>query len=239
MIKKFKIKPMPFSKKKRPIQIPITPRPCDCSGEPDDTIESNDEYVAINNIWTPERDITSHDQLMALTDEPLFLTGNPKWQEKELRANTRELELCSHFKKKITPEYLSFFVKELLAKKEQHIKATHQMPVTFYMWYSVFGHRFYGHSYLCYNFLSGDVKKLPFGDGLILKNQPHVDTFMRKFLTLRRDWNPYKISRVINLDMTKHKSVALSDDELLKSYKKFIRGIGNSKTRMLPKELMI
>lgn len=244
MPRKTRLKPSIFGKKKERVQIPPV-RYCGCSKEPvydfdDDEIKNKEEYVTLNGVWAPERDITNHEDLMALVDEPLFLTGKASWQEKELKANTRELEMCNHFKKKLSPEYLCYFVQELIAKKEQYIKENYQMPVTFYMWYSLYGNRDSGSLYLCYDFLSGKIEKLPFGEkGIILKKQPSIDTFMRKYFKLKRPENTYKVSKLLNPDTKKNNFFELPDDVLKQRYKKFIDEVGSTRTSMIPKRLLL
>lgn len=195
MIKKFRRHIRSFQPKNTLIQIPAITNICICTKN-----ERKSSMIL---------SISNHEELMAVTAEPILITGRSDWQIKELDENTRELGICKHFMKQLTPEYLCYFVQELLQKKQTYLnEQSINGPVTLYMWFYYCPLDMGGRPFLCYDFISGYNPKLPFGGKY--SEDLHVHTFMRKFLALKTKTTDSK--KLYVFSTTLNKAAALGKD---------------------------
>lgn len=121
-------------------------------------------YININN----------YTNLLELLDINILITGDLNKQREELEYNTWEMTFDRDFIKTITLQNLQDFISKLINNRADQVAKANKSPATFYLWYDEQSLN------LCFDILSGNNIKLPFGCTLNVFKTPYP--ILEKFL---------------------------------------------------------
>lgn len=129
------------------------------------------------------KEIKNTEDLQTVLNEKILITGNINQQKEELYFNTHELAFDQYFIRTLSITDLNDFLTKLLENRSAQVTQANKGPATFYLWYDE------QYLTLCFDVLSGDHIKLPFGFKLNIQKESF--SILAKFYKDALDDNNY------------------------------------------------
>ncbi|MBV8661186.1 MAG: hypothetical protein JO129_03525 [Candidatus Dependentiae bacterium] len=130
----------------------------------------NANYITIEKII----------DLYQIFEEPIFLSGDISQIQKEIYANSWGITLDNEFAKIIKADALAEFILDLVKFRSEEIAMIRpSTKATLYFWFDEFSLQ------LCFNILSGENRKLPFGCKINIVDSPYP--ILKEFLKVARN----------------------------------------------------